>query len=329
MARPIPEQNSSTAVVGTQLIPLFTIGQDGIVSQSVDDVTEHLLTADDPSDTGPSKQVGGASKAARADHVHEVADGSITTDKLEDDAVDSDKIGIDAVQTDHINDGAVTEQKMASNSVGTDNLIDGEITSAKIQDGTLAAADMDTSINRRLAPDPQSQPDGSVVQVSNGVYNLGGIRQAANWADPGSVLVPGDNVTIALNADGNYVISASGGGSTPPPSTHQRYAAYKRRLSTAAVSTFSAAEYQAGVSSMVNAVTLSGATDAANSVFDIAFWSAQPITFIGATKVVPPGDNIFSSFTAGRLQIGNVNGYTYQSNGLLHADQINDTWTVR
>lgn len=308
MTQAIPQTDSSAAVNTGHLIAIFIPGQDAPSAQSILDI----LSA--------------------------IPDGHIITRMIADAAVDSDKLGLNAVQTDHINDGAVrtgkiqseavSTGKLAGEAVTTPKLADAAVTEQKLANGAVNTAELNVDLLRRIVPDPDGQDDGLVPQTMNGQWSAGGIRQAAEWADPGSVLVEGTGISITLNGDGNYVIAATGGGSSPV-STHQRYAAYKRRLSTAAVSTFSAAEYQAGVSSMVNAVTLSGATDAANAVFDIAFWSAQPITFIGATKVVPPGDNIFSSFTAGRLQIGNVNGYTYQSNGLLHADQINDTWTVR
>lgn len=308
MTQAIPQTDSSAAVNTGHLIAIFIPGQDAPSAQSILDI----LSA--------------------------IPDGHIITRMIADAAVDSDKLGLNAVQTDHINDGAVRTGKIQSEAVTTGK-IDGEaVTTAKLADaavteqklanGAVNTAELNVDLLRRIVPDPDGQDNGLVPQTLNGQWSAGGIRQAAEWADPGSVLVEGTGISVTLNGDGNYVIAATGGGGSPPVSTHQRYAAYKRRASTAAQSAFSATEYQAGASSMTAAITPSGATDASGEVFDLSFWSAQQLTSITVPQTAFGRGNILSEFTTGQLQIGSTNGYTYTIYGVGAASDINATWSL-
>lgn len=62
-------------------------------------------------------------------------DGSVSTNKLTNDAVTQDKIADDAVGTDQLIDLSVTEAKLAASAVTTDKILDGTITQAKLAEG--------------------------------------------------------------------------------------------------------------------------------------------------------------------------------------------------
>ena len=72
----------------------------------------------------------------------DIADGSIVTIKILDDAVTTSKIADGNVATAKIAYNAVTESKIAADAILTVKLKDGSVTSAKILDGTVAAVDL-------------------------------------------------------------------------------------------------------------------------------------------------------------------------------------------
>ena len=75
-----------------------------------------------------------------------IADGSVVTAKIADDAVDADKLASNAVVTASIADDAVTLAKMAANSVDSDQYVDGSIDTIHIADGAITSAKLDTNI---------------------------------------------------------------------------------------------------------------------------------------------------------------------------------------
>ena len=213
----------------------------------------------------------------------------------ESDTIPSSKLGDGTVTTAKLEDDAVDSDKIGIDAVQTENVNDGAVTEPKLS--TAAQA----KLNR---------------------------PGAAPWADTGSVLVAGDGISLATNADGNVVVTATGAST---PSTHQRYGAFKTYASAGNAPAFVAADFTGGVSSTSESVDMSsaGATDAANMVFVLAFWSAEQMSFITSERTVPQDNNIFSTFTETRLQIGATNGYVYTLAGILEAASINTEWTVR
>ena len=75
-----------------------------------------------------------------------IADGSVVTAKIANDAVDADKLASNAVVTASIADDAVTLAKMAANSVDSDQYVDGSIDTIHIADGAVTSAKLDTNI---------------------------------------------------------------------------------------------------------------------------------------------------------------------------------------
>jgi hypothetical protein len=75
-----------------------------------------------------------------------IADGSVVTAKIANDAVDADKLASNAVVTASIADDAVTLAKMTANSVDSDQYVDGSIDTIHIADGAITSAKLDTNI---------------------------------------------------------------------------------------------------------------------------------------------------------------------------------------
>lgn len=154
-------------------------------------------------------------------------------------------------------------------------------------------------INGRNGEDGQPGRDGE-----NGL-------SAAGWADTGSVLVAGTNITVSLNDDGNYVINSSGGGGsggTTPAPTHQVY------LFTTPTTTSAPSQTQvkSGVGSTDGDAVFNTATGPARTALRFWFWSAEELTAIRADDRLDPGENLFSQFTAGpRVTADSVSGHTY------------------
>lgn len=64
----------------------------------------------------------------------DINNGSVTTDKIADDAITSDKIGDGEVNTQDLADGAVTSEKIKDGEVKTADIADGSITPEKLSD---------------------------------------------------------------------------------------------------------------------------------------------------------------------------------------------------
>jgi len=108
-----------------------------------DTTTRHPLGNVIPVSASPPPPVGAAqvgvlNAVARADHSHDIADGSVTTPKLANNAVTTVKIA----------DGSVTTAKLVDLSVTTPKLADGSVTTVKIADGAVT----DAKVSGRLSP---------------------------------------------------------------------------------------------------------------------------------------------------------------------------------
>ena len=213
-----------------------------------------------------------------------------------------DGTGTEASKVDHVHtlsDGIVTTARLADDAVDSDKLGNNAVQTDNLNNLAVTEVKLHADVTAKLA---------------------------AAWANNGSVLVAGTDISVTLNTAGNYVIAYTGTGTTP--STHQRYGAYQEY--TGSPTAFTESDFTGGVSSTSESITLSGATDASNRLFAVAFWSAEQLTFITSGNTVPTGQNIISDFgTFTRLTINSVNGYVYTDSGLLSAEQINTEWTVR
>ena len=69
-----------------------------------------------------------------------LADNSVGTDQLENDAVTSDKLANDSVATPALQNDSVTQDKLANNSVGADQILNDAITGPKYADNSLPLA---------------------------------------------------------------------------------------------------------------------------------------------------------------------------------------------
>ncbi len=67
----------------------------------------------------------------------EIANNSIFSEKIADNAITTDKIANDTVSTDKIEDGAVTSDKLANDTVSTDKIEDGAVTSDKLANDSI------------------------------------------------------------------------------------------------------------------------------------------------------------------------------------------------
>jgi len=67
----------------------------------------------------------------------EIANNSILSEKIADNAITTDKIANDTVSTDKIADGAITSDKLANDTVSTDKIADGAVTSDKLANDSI------------------------------------------------------------------------------------------------------------------------------------------------------------------------------------------------
>ena len=147
----------------------------------------------------------------------QLADGAVTTAKLDADAVTNAKLADNAVQTENIVDGNVTAAKLASDSVTTAKIVDGNVTKAKLAQGvqdSLALAD--SALQQSALADYATKAQvtanidaatASVTGVTLGVTGgvTGTVPAMVNWGDQtaGSVDLANGAIASGATATGN------------------------------------------------------------------------------------------------------------------------------
>lgn len=145
-----------------------------------------------------------------------IADGSITTSKIADDAVTAAKLGNNAVTTDKIATAAVTQNRLSNNSVRTAKIQDGNVTALKIEsplsgDLTFAAsqtypkipANTQTATYTLVASDAGKHINITTggVTVPSGVFDVGDVISIYNNNSPNTspndqTITQGGSVTL-------------------------------------------------------------------------------------------------------------------------------------
>ena len=147
----------------------------------------------------------------------QLADGAVTTAKLDADAVTNAKLADNAVQTENIVDGNVTAAKLASDSVTTAKIVDGNVTKAKLAQGvqdSLALADsaLQQSALADYATKAQVTANIDAATASVTGVTLGGtggvtgtVPAMVNWGDQtaGSVDLANGAIASGATATGN------------------------------------------------------------------------------------------------------------------------------
>lgn len=142
--------------------------------------------------------------------------------------------------------------------------------------------------------------------------DLSSLSNAASWSDTGSVLVPGTGISIALNAAGNYVITATG--SSTPGRSHAIYSAIKE------TSAFTASDFTtpATGNQVSSGNTIATDTWATGNRY-LAF--AIPASEDDLTSIMIQGDSFMQQFlgtgTAQRPRFSKQPG-TLTINGVSH-----------
>ena len=118
-----------------------------------------------------------------------IADGAVTTPKLDDEAVTTAKIDDDAVTTAKIDDGAVTTAKLDDESVTTAKLDDESVTTAKLDDESVTTAKLgDESVTTAKIDDGAvTNPklaDNSVTKVKLDMSTVSGIFTTESFTIP-------------------------------------------------------------------------------------------------------------------------------------------------
>ena len=117
-----------------------------------------------------------------------VSDGSITANKLSTDAVTTSKLADNTVTSQKIADGSITANKLSTDAVTTSKLADNAITSQKIADGAIVDADINAAAGVNASKLSFAQAGtGTVVRTVESK-----LRDTAAAADFGAV---GDNTT--------------------------------------------------------------------------------------------------------------------------------------
>lgn len=144
------------------------------------------------------------------------ADGSITAAKLANDAVTTDKLVNGAVTTDKLGSGAVTTNKLAGGAVTTNKLGNSAVTTGKIANGAITPAKLDTSYlplaggtmsgNITFA-NTQTFPSSGSSFISNSSATFTGNTTASNY----TFSIPSNAKRIVINflrlsrVDSNFI----------------------------------------------------------------------------------------------------------------------------
>lgn len=108
-----------------------------------------------------------------------VADGSVTTNKIVDDAVTGDKIADDTIDSEHYVAGSIDTEHLADGAVTTAKVADGSITQAKL---AIGAGMCVSAFRATMSSDQNNLASGSfsTVQFGNEEYDM------ASEYNPGS-----------------------------------------------------------------------------------------------------------------------------------------------
>jgi hypothetical protein len=148
----------------------------------------------------------------------EVADGSITTAKLANDAVTVDKIADNAVESAQIAGLAVTTGKIASNAVTSGKLDTGAVTTAKIADANVTLAKLENiSQNHLIGRHSAGSGVPQQIGLSGGLEISGAnIRVADGGITQAKLSATGAGAGKVLTTDGSSMTwETPSGGSTP------------------------------------------------------------------------------------------------------------------
>jgi len=138
-----------------------------------------------------------------------VANGSVTTVKIVDEAVTADKIAANAVTTAKLADGAVTGAKIPAQNITTAHLADENVTAPKVADGAVTADKIGVRCSHRKW---RSTP---MLLATVSALN----------AETNAIEVKVDDATIEISSD-TLQVKASGVDTTQPGRRrgHQRQA---------------------------------------------------------------------------------------------------------
>lgn len=235
-----------------------------------------------------------------------LADGSVTTAKLADDAVTGRKIAADAVATGHLADNAVTAAKIPSNAVQSRHIAADAVTGAEIAGGAVDTAELadDGVVEGKLAAAVRQKLNGSAGD------------DAYDWATQGNTdLIPVAKVprivSIVAGANAAAIAAAVAGEkdgdlgvgytaetvtlykfAAPPTNAWQAQASWARGGRTDAA-------LEAFIERIVDAWAIAGNADGipGAKTFDGLFRSE------GQTAI--PGANVTVTFDVGNADDGN------------------------
>jgi hypothetical protein len=144
-----------------------------------------------------------------------IADGSVTTAKIANDAVTADKLAPDVSFTPA--DGSITAAKLANNAVTTDKLANNAVTTAKLADANVTAPKIESPLSSDLTfsssqtfPNIPANPQTSaytLVATDAGKHiniTTGGITV------PSGVFSVGDAISIFNNSTNDQTITQGG-----------------------------------------------------------------------------------------------------------------------
>lgn len=119
-----------------------------------------------------------------------IADTAIATGKLADGAVTTGKLADNSVTSGKIADGAVTANDLASNAVTTAKITDGNVTTAKLADKSVTAAKIaDKTVTAAKIADSTITSDKiSWSSLINKIYPVGSIYVSVNNTNPSTFI---------------------------------------------------------------------------------------------------------------------------------------------
>ena len=111
----------------------------GVTINEVDGAITARLSDDDPEDVATTASEGTGTATARATHVHELANGVVTTPKYDTQSLSGSKLQLETVSSTDANARVLlfdtADDQIGTGQIGTVNLLDGAVTSAKLASG--------------------------------------------------------------------------------------------------------------------------------------------------------------------------------------------------